>query len=112
MQGDSAGYFREVCIDTLKFNIDGTIQPVVPTIEGIQPVSLSAGGGGTAVPVVKEDQPKGNVISREIYALNGVKVDDKNMSLEKGVYLLKKRYDSGAVTFTKIIISDPKSKMY
>lgn len=30
--GDAAGYNREVCIDVLEFNEDGTIEPVIPTI--------------------------------------------------------------------------------
>ena len=33
--GDSAGFNREVCIDKLEFNPDGSIKPVVPTLSGI-----------------------------------------------------------------------------
>jgi arabinoxylan arabinofuranohydrolase len=33
--GDSAGFHREVCIDKLEFNPDGTIKQVVPTHQGI-----------------------------------------------------------------------------
>lgn len=33
--GDSAGFHREVCIDKLDFNADGSIQAVVPTHKGI-----------------------------------------------------------------------------
>jgi len=39
--GNSAGYNREVCIDKLEFNADGSIKPVTPTHEGIKPVSSS-----------------------------------------------------------------------
>jgi hypothetical protein len=39
--GSAAGYYREVCIDTLKFNSDGSIIQVQPTLEGISPVSTS-----------------------------------------------------------------------
>ncbi len=35
------GYHREVCIDKLEFNQDGTIVPVKPTQKGIQPVILN-----------------------------------------------------------------------
>lgn len=38
--GDAAGYNREVCIDKMSFNADGTIVPVRPTHAGIQPVQL------------------------------------------------------------------------
>lgn len=36
--GDAAGFNREVCIDKLEFNEDGTIKPVKPTQKGIEPV--------------------------------------------------------------------------
>jgi arabinoxylan arabinofuranohydrolase len=38
--GDDAGFHREVCLDKLEFNADGSIKPVVPTHAGIQPVRL------------------------------------------------------------------------
>jgi len=38
--GESAGYNREVCIDKMEFNADGTIKPVIPTIKGIEPYIL------------------------------------------------------------------------
>ncbi|MDP4276134.1 MAG: family 43 glycosylhydrolase [Bacteroidota bacterium] len=44
----SPGYYREVCIDTLKFNADGSIKPVTPTLNGISPVST-----GTTLPILK-----------------------------------------------------------
>ncbi|HRZ96007.1 MAG TPA: family 43 glycosylhydrolase [Paludibacter sp.] len=36
--GGSAGFNREVCIDKMEFNADGTIKSVLPTHEGIQVV--------------------------------------------------------------------------
>ena len=33
--GEAGGYHREVCIDKLEFNPDGTIKQVIPTHEGI-----------------------------------------------------------------------------
>ncbi|SNR94928.1 family 43 glycosylhydrolase [Hymenobacter mucosus] len=38
--GGDAGFHREVCIDKLEFNADGSIKPVKPTHAGIQPVKL------------------------------------------------------------------------
>jgi hypothetical protein len=32
------GMHRETTIDRLRFTADGTIEPVVPTLEGIEPV--------------------------------------------------------------------------
>jgi arabinoxylan arabinofuranohydrolase len=37
--GRSAGFHREVCIDKMEFNPDGTIIPVVPTLSGIEPLT-------------------------------------------------------------------------
>jgi len=39
--GDAAGYNRELCIDRLEFNEDGSIKEVIPTHKGISPVKLS-----------------------------------------------------------------------
>ena len=36
--GDAAGFNREVCIDKLEFNEDGSIKPVEPTISGISTI--------------------------------------------------------------------------
>ncbi|RKD90901.1 family 43 glycosylhydrolase [Mangrovibacterium diazotrophicum] len=35
---DGPGYHREVCIDKMEFNADGTIKQVSPTVKGISPV--------------------------------------------------------------------------
>ncbi len=37
------GFHREVCIDRMYFNTDGTIQKITPTHQGIQPVQLTQG---------------------------------------------------------------------
>jgi len=39
-QGSAAGYNREVCIDKMEFNADGSIKQVIPTHRGIDPVTL------------------------------------------------------------------------
>ena len=38
--GRAAGYNREVCIDKLEFNADGSIKQVIPTHEGIKPINI------------------------------------------------------------------------
>jgi len=38
--GEAAGYNREVCIDKLEFNSDGSIKQVTPTHEGVSAVKL------------------------------------------------------------------------
>lgn len=32
------GSYREICIDKLEFNVDGSIKKVIPTLDGIQPL--------------------------------------------------------------------------
>jgi hypothetical protein len=39
-QGRSAGYNREVCIDKLEFNSDGSIKQAIPTHKGIKEIKL------------------------------------------------------------------------
>lgn len=36
--GDAAGFHREVCIDKLEFNVDGSIKTTIPTHRGIEPI--------------------------------------------------------------------------
>lgn len=49
----SPGNYREICIDKLEFNEDGTIRKVIPTLEGIEPVKL---GAGTSIPSISSNK--------------------------------------------------------
>lgn len=40
------GIHREVCIDRMEFNADGTIKPVTPTNRGVDPVDISSYAAG------------------------------------------------------------------
>jgi|GEM_PF-276344 len=48
--GDAAGYHREVCIDRLTFNADGSIQPTIPTLQGMKPLLPTATWSETQAP--------------------------------------------------------------
>ncbi len=39
-RNNGPGFHREVCIDRLEFNADGTIKPVRPTRKGVEPIGL------------------------------------------------------------------------
>jgi arabinoxylan arabinofuranohydrolase len=39
--GRAAGYNREVCIDKMAFNPDGSIKPVIPTHDGVKPLKVA-----------------------------------------------------------------------
>jgi hypothetical protein len=101
MQGDSAGFFREVCIDKLEFNADGSIKPVIPTVKGIQPVIL--GQETSAAPTIKTEDPKGKAISTEYYQIDGKRVK-KNDLLNSQIYIERTIYDSGSVSSRKLYV--------
>jgi len=99
------GNVREICIDKLLFNSDGTIKTVVPTLEGISPVDLSQ--SPSALEPVTYTQDKGAIKSMELYSIAGVKMDIRK-SMNKGVYLLKKTYVCGQVEFVKMLLNGDK----
>jgi hypothetical protein len=39
--GRSAGYHREIAIDKMEFNADGSIKKIVPTHEGVKAVKVT-----------------------------------------------------------------------
>ena len=101
MQGDSAGFFREVCIDKLEFNADGSVKPVIPTVKGIQPVTL--GQATSAAPTIKANDPKGKAISTEYYQIDGKQVKKNNL-LNSQIYIERTIYDSGSVSSRKLFV--------
>ncbi|MDD3080242.1 MAG: family 43 glycosylhydrolase [Paludibacter sp.] len=98
----SPGNVRELCIDKLEFNEDGTIKSVVPTLEGISPVNL--GGNVSSVTQTSKDSDNGNLQNIEVYNISGIKISYKNQ-LPVGVYILKKTYENGHVVFEKVLLS-------
>jgi hypothetical protein len=101
MQGDSAGYFRETCIDKLEFNADGSVKKVVPTVKGIDPVDLSS--IPNSAPLIKSDTKKGKAISTEYYQIDGKKVK-KNNGLNRGIYIERTIYENGMASSRKFIV--------
>jgi hypothetical protein len=101
MQGDSAGYFRETCIDKLEFNADGSVKKVQPTVQGIAPVDLNT--LPNAVPVINSDTKKGKAISTEYYQMDGKQVK-KNGTLNRGIYIERTLYDDGTASSRKFFV--------
>ncbi len=69
------GVHREVCIDRLEFNEDGSIKPVTPTHRGIDPVDISSllpALASEKAPVV-EDMAK-EVVAVRYYDASGIRV--------------------------------------
>ncbi len=99
------GYHREVCIDSLTFDENGTINTIIPTHTGIKPVNLN----DTTSVGIYEVERKQNIpenatlISRYIYNLSGICVGKKINSLQAGIYIIKDIYDNGYVNITKYL---------
>nr|WP_321406025.1 family 43 glycosylhydrolase [uncultured Carboxylicivirga sp.] len=99
------GVHREVCIDKLEFNEDGTIKQVVPTRAGIEPVILDHTISTGITDELKADGRKANgkVVSEEMYDLTGKKVSKKK-NQKKGIYIVKETYENGVVITHKNFI--------
>lgn len=100
MQGDSAGYFREVCIDKLEFNADGSVRKVQPTVQGIAPVDLNS------IPnsIIEIESPanKGELRSTEYFGIDGRRVS--KAQLRRGVYIEKQIWENGSIETRKLVI--------
>jgi hypothetical protein len=103
MQGDSAGYFREVCIDKLEFNTDGSVKKVQPTVQGIAPVTVGEISNGVHE-IINSNEKKGKVISKEYYQMDGKRVK-KNDLLNRGIYIERTIYDNGTPSSRKIFVN-------
>jgi len=103
MQGDSAGYFREVCIDKLEFNADGSVKKVQPTVQGIAPVTVGEIQNGVHE-IINTNEKKGKVISTEYYQMDGKRVKNNNQ-LNRGIYIERTIYDSGTPSSRKIFVN-------
>lgn len=94
------GNVRELCIDKLEFNSDGTIKPVVPTLEGIQPIKLEViPDTTTRTKKVNFNSP---VTRTEIYSLTGIQIKLKDF-VKNGIYILKKTHLDGTISTEKRI---------
>ena len=100
---DSPGTHREVCIDRLYFNEDGTIQQVTPTKKGIDPVILDHTVTGFKYEPLKLDYSGLELDSVEIYDLYGKKIGDDIRKLKTGIYLIKETFKNGFVKTTKYL---------
>jgi len=101
MQDDSAGYFREVCIDKLEFNADGTIKKVQPTIKGIDPIDLES--ILNSVQGVKTGTWQGEAFPKQYYRIDGKRVE-KNETLNRGIYIELSLYENGMANSRKFLV--------
>jgi beta-xylosidase len=98
--GSDPGTHREVCIDRLNFNPDGTIVQITPTRQGINPVVLDH--VKNALSITKNSPQNLKLIKREIYNFSGQFLGDNITHLKNGLYIIKEFYENGSVSTRKI----------
>ena len=88
------GYHREVCIDSLTFAADGTINQVVPTHTGIDPVDVSALADNLISGITPQTSNLQPQTPQGIYDLQGRKMNyspstihQSPSTLKKGIYI-------------------------
>lgn len=95
------GYHREVCIDHLYFNEDGSIKQVIPTNKGVEPVTVDS-TYATGINVVSNNSSK--TLSKTLYYdINGYLISENSDLLLKGVYIKQLQYTDGSTKNEKFI---------
>lgn len=98
------GYHREVCIDKLEFNADGTIKQVTPTKKGIDPVDMSEYITGTLTGIEDVNSEAGcnEVVSTNYFSINGTNLGT-NVPSAKGIYIKVDNMKDGSRKAVKVI---------
>ncbi|MDE5942466.1 MAG: family 43 glycosylhydrolase, partial [Muribaculaceae bacterium] len=98
------GVHREVCIDKLEFNADGTIRPVTPTHRGISPVDITDIIENLASEqTISADTPAGTVVSTRYYTPQGT-LAGTTLPLQRGIYIRVETLDNGNSRASKVAI--------
>lgn len=93
------GYHREVCVDKLSFNADGTIQRTIPTRNGIDPVDVSGFLDG----IKDVTSVSGNVKRVTYYTIDGRNLGTV-LPATKGLYIRQEVKDNGTSSSKKIVV--------
>jgi arabinoxylan arabinofuranohydrolase len=98
------GVHREVCIDRLNFNTDGTIQQVTPTRRGIDPVVLPNTSTAIDNVIQNDEKMRGKVVNYQVFNLSGLMIGADTTSIKRGIYLIRNIYTDGSVNVEKRFI--------
>lgn len=98
------GYHREVCIDRLNFNSDGTIQQVTTTRKGIAPVILNATNTAVSDIHVDGNSFNGKIVKQYVYNYAGQLIGNDISKFNQGIFIVKNIYDDQKVEVKKIIL--------
>ena len=96
------GYHREVCVDKLTFNADGTIARITPTRRGIDPVDTSELIDNTTA--IRETPAQGGkVASVRYFSTTGAALDSSKPKMP-GLYIRQEIMENGQARNMKILV--------
>ncbi len=97
------GIHREVCIDRMEFNEDGTIKPITPSHRGIDPVEVGEYMNEyiTAVEEIASEAEL-SVIKTLYFNIDGTMIGNK-LPENHGFYICTEYMDDGSVRSTKLM---------
>jgi hypothetical protein len=98
------GIHREVCIDRLTFNENGTIKQVTPTRRGIDPVILSDTTTSLQDTGFNRDYTLGKINKLQVFNLVGQLVSNDLSRLQNGIYVVRYFYTDGSVKVKKVVV--------
>lgn len=101
------GCHREVCIDRLEFNADGSIKPVTPTHRGIDPVDISdyiRDLSGTERVTISPDDIQPARITSTLYYDTAGRLVGSSKPATAGIYIRLDRLENGGSKTSKVII--------
>lgn len=98
---NSPGIHREVCIDRLEFNEDGTIRKVTPTHKGISPVDVK-GASGIEDTAVSSDSDA-EVVRSLYHTTSGLSLGEKKPGTA-GLYIRIDVLADGSTRASKIVV--------
>lgn len=100
---NSPGVHREVCVDKLSFNADGTIAQVQPTRVGVSPVSIgSIEDYVTAIRDVNAADASAQPVATRFYNLQGQFVGTAS-PFASGIYVRQQTFSDGTVRSSKVL---------
>jgi len=101
---NNPGIHREVCIDKLNFNEDGTIQKTTPTRKGIEPISVT-NDNPNAIPSIKSGKngAHGKLHSQQVFNFSGMQVGNDLSKLNHGFYVVRNIYADGTIIAEKFL---------
>jgi len=108
------GVHREVCIDRLYFNDDGSIQRVIPTQRGIDTIQIN-GGVNTGISenifdpefvrIPDKNPDHGRIVDQQIFNLSGQKISEDVMIAGTGIYIILNSYEDGSLESRKVLVN-------